>query len=284
MQVRAAAAADLDAVFELFAERDRAAFGEVEVLRRHIAEDLELASTDHLVAVDDGLVGFGKLDGSGQVVVVTADPAAGTTLLGQLEQRADERGFAQLSAIVPHEDTAFAELLRAAGFAHRDDVLRMWRPLAGELDAPETPAGIVVRTYEPADAPAVKALLDAAYAWDDTDIPLAFDDWLHWMTGGDEFDPELWFLAERDGQLIACALHWDVVDRRGWVKDLAVRESERGRGLGAALLRHGFAAAKARGAEAVGLKVHAANPTGAVRLYEREGFVVDRRYGNWGKP
>jgi len=31
------------------------------------------------------------------------------------------------------------------------------------------------------------------------------------------------------------------------------------------------------------LKVDATNPTGAVRLYEREGFTVDRAYGNWAK-
>jgi ribosomal protein S18 acetylase RimI-like enzyme len=33
----------------------------------------------------------------------------------------------------------------------------------------------------------------------------------------------------------------------------------------------------------VGLKVDADNPTGAPRLYERVGFVTDRRYGIWAK-
>ena len=28
------------------------------------------------------------------------------------------------------------------------------------------------------------------------------------MTDHDEFDPAMWFLAERDGELVACALHW----------------------------------------------------------------------------
>ncbi len=57
-----------------------------------------------------------------------------------------------------------------------------------------------------------------------------------------------------------------------------MRENERGRGLGKALLRHGFNAYRDRGAERVGLKVDADNPTGAPQLYERVGFVVDRRY------
>ena len=34
---------------------------------------------------------------------------------------------------------------------------------------------------------------------------------------------------------------------------------------------------------AVGLKVDADNPTGAPQLYERVGFVIDRRYTIWSK-
>jgi ribosomal-protein-alanine N-acetyltransferase len=55
------------------------------------------------------------------------------------------------------------------------------------------------------------------------------------------------------------------------VKDLVVRESWRGRGLGEALMRHALEAFMARGMPAVELKVHAENER-AVRLYERLGF------------
>ena len=58
-------------------------------------------------------------------------------------------------------------------------------------------------------------------------------------------------------------------------------ESERGRGLGRALLEHGFREYRAREVERVGLKVDASNPTGAPQLYERVGFVPDRRYRVW---
>jgi ribosomal protein S18 acetylase RimI-like enzyme len=60
-----------------------------------------------------------------------------------------------------------------------------------------------------------------------------------------------------------------------------VRESERGRGLGAALVRQGLAEFARRGVAGVGLKVDAANPTGALRLYERLGFVLDQREAVW---
>jgi ribosomal protein S18 acetylase RimI-like enzyme len=103
------------------------------------------------------------------------------------------------------------------------------------------------------------------------------------MTAHDEFDPALWFLVERGGELVACALHWREHQERGWLKDIVVRESERGHGLGKALLHTGFRDYAERGVERVGLKVDATNPTGAVQLYERVGFETERRYGIWVK-
>ena len=67
------------------------------------------------------------------------------------------------------------------------------------------------------------------------------------------------------------------------MKDIVVRESERGRGLATALLHHAFREYARRGATRVGLKVDSNNPTGAARLYERVGMRTDRRYGSWTK-
>jgi ribosomal protein S18 acetylase RimI-like enzyme len=78
-------------------------------------------------------------------------------------------------------------------------------------------------------------------------------------------------------------LHWRPNNGDGWVKDIVVTESERGRGLGTALLRHAFREYGARGANRVGLKVDSNNPTGALRLYESVGFSVDRTYRIWAK-
>jgi mycothiol synthase len=62
-----------------------------------------------------------------------------------------------------------------------------------------------------------------------------------------------------------------------------VRQSERGRGLGTALLHHAFRAYAERGAKRVGLKVDSTNPTGAPQLYKRLGFVIDQRLSIWIK-
>jgi ribosomal protein S18 acetylase RimI-like enzyme len=135
-----------------------------------------------------------------------------------------------------------------------------------------------VRTFTPGDSAAVHALLDDAYsAWDRRYVPLAHDDWVRAMTGDVEFDPAVWWLAERAGALAGCALWWS----SGWLKDIAVSEGERGRGLGNSLLQLGLAEFARRGLHRVGLKVDAANPTGALALYERNGFVVERRDQIW---
>ena len=150
--------------------------------------------------------------------------------------------------------------------------IRMRRDLGAVEPGPVWPEGIRVRTFEPADALAVHALLDEAYsAWDAGYVPISHEQWLEQMVGDYDFDASVWWLAESDGELVGCVLHWG----SGFVKDIAVRESHRGRGLGEALLRQGFAEFAGRGVARVGLKVDPANPTGAVPLYERVGFVVD---------
>ena len=55
---------------------------------------------------------------------------------------------------------------------------------------------------------------------------------------------------------------------------LAPFTGDRRRGMGEALLLAAAAALKARGNTRVGLRVEAANPSGAQRLYERFGFVL----------
>ena len=51
--------------------------------------------------------------------------------------------------------------------------------------------------------------------------------------------------------LVGCALHW----KTGWLKDLAVRASERGHGLGAALVQQGLAEFARRGFGQVSTRV-----------------------------
>jgi mycothiol synthase len=284
-EIRDATWADFEAVFALLDARSRAGFGISEQKPEHLRQEWNLPGCARWVAVDDGAVaGYAQLDESQDVVHTAVDPAIGDALLAHVEQQARVRGLDHVAITAVPEDAPLYDAVRRNGYDLERDILRMWRPLNGDLPEPSWPDGVDVRSYGAADASRVHTLLDENYAgWDRNYVPRSHEGWLSFMTEHDEFDPALWFLVERDGDLVACALHWKVTERRGWLKDIVVTERERGRGLGAALLHHGFRAYAARGAERVGLKVDSTNTTGALGLYERAGFVTDRHYGIWQK-
>lgn len=252
----------------------------LELLRAEWARpDFELG-LDNLVAVgEEGrLVGYASMSPNGELALAAENDALADDLYGLIRDRARDRGDRTLAVTVGSPGGTLASLVARHPFTLDHDTLTMWRPLDEPVADPAAPEGIALRSFEPVDARAVHALLDAAYlAWDTAYVPVSHEGWASAMTGDAEFDPAVWFLAERDGALVGCALHWS----SGWLKDLAVRESERGRGLGATLVQMGLAEFSRRGCARVGLKVDAANPTGAVRLYERLGFVTTNRQAVW---
>jgi GNAT superfamily N-acetyltransferase len=283
VHIRAATDDDFEPVFALLEARSRAAFGVSELQREQLRHSWGLV--EGWVAADgDRILGYAALNSAHELSHAATAPDVGDALLERAEERARQRGFAHLEATVVPQDAPLDALVRRNGFRHDRDILRMWRALDGELPAPAWADGVAVRSYTDADAQAVHALLDDAYSgWDEHYVRRPHDDWLVFMTKHEDFDPELWFLVERDHELVACALHWKVFQQRGWVKDIVVRATERGQGLGKALLHHAFHAYAERGAKRVGLKVDSTNPTGAPQLYERAGFETDQRYGIWIK-
>ena len=108
----------------------------------------------------------------------------------------------------------------------------------------------------------------------------SFEAWKARQETHPEFDPGLWLIAWSDveiaGQVIGVT--------RGpaaYIGDVAVRKPWRGRGLALALLLEEFARFHARGHDDAYLFVDAQNPTGAVRLYEKAGMTVWRRFGHY---
>jgi GNAT superfamily N-acetyltransferase len=108
------------------------------------------------------------------------------------------------------------------------------------------------------------------------------DSWAHrrgqylgWL-GRDEYTL---LLAERDDEPIGYAVvsigdgpaTWDVGKRWAEIETLSVLESERGSGVGRALMEAASQVAKEAGAAAVAVGVAHTNED-AIRFYEREGF------------
>ncbi|MEE1656583.1 GNAT family N-acetyltransferase [Microvirga sp. CF3062] len=148
-------------------------------------------------------------------------------------------------------------------------VIRMRRFLADPVPAPVWPAGIRLVPFEPdRHAEAVHALLVEAYARGGG-IVEPFAIWWPSLRDNSEYDPALVFVAaDEQGKIVGLAQCWT----SAFVKDLAVAPSMRRHGLGSALLHQVFHAFRGRGAASVDLKVHADNPSGALRLYRSLGF------------
>jgi ribosomal protein S18 acetylase RimI-like enzyme len=284
-EIREATDDDFEAVFDLLTARSRAAFGISSEQPAFLRQRWDAPSTDNWVAVENGVVaGYASLDENQDFVHAAKDPDVGDALIAHVERHAGLRGFPYVAVVAAAEDAPLYSAVQRHGYTVDRAILRMWRMLDRELPEPVWPVGVTVSSYADADAERVHALLDEQYAgWDQTYVGRSHAGWLTFMTEHEDFDPAMWFLVERDGELVACALHWKESQRRGWVKDLVVRENERGRGLAKALLHHGFRAYAERGADRVGLKVDSTNPTGAVQLYERLGFVTDQRLEIWQK-
>jgi mycothiol synthase len=252
---------------------------------------------DARVAVVDGeIVGYADVsdasqDGRFLWVDLRVDPAhaaAEPILLEFVERRAGELANAGglIKAWAPENADSLRDLLEARDYRFHHFSLRMTAGLGDEPPPPEWPGGVSVRTFRrDEDTASVYEAHQETFS-DQRDFardPL--DDWQHWSFR-EPFDPELWFLAV-DGKEIAgislCRSEWGGDTELGWVSILGVRKPWRRRGIGLALLRHSFRELRGRCKTRVGLGVDAENPTGAVRLYERAGMAVERKYLRYEK-
>lgn len=184
---------------------------------------------------------------------------------------------------------AARQLLENEGF----DVLRYFWHMGIEMDAapptPQWPEGITIRSLPPTPTDdkyrRVFEATEEAFQDHWGHLPIAFEQWLHWVTSNPDHDPTLFFMA-MDGDEIAgvslCQPKTTEDPNRGWVDDLGVRRPWRRQGIALALLLHTFGEFWRRGTRKVGLAVDAASLTGATRLYEKAGMHKTRELVQYG--
>ena len=85
--------------------------------------------------------------------------------------------------------------------------------------------------------------------------------------------PELFFVGEIDGQLVATIMA-GFDGHRGWVNYLAVSPERRKEGLGRSLMRHVEAALEARGCPKLNLQVRTTNQA-VLEFYQRIGYAQE---------
>ncbi len=214
------------------------------------------------------------------------DRAVYGRLLDWGEQRArevvDRKAILRCGAASDNE--SLAGELAARGFVVVRHFLTMEIDLDEEPPPARWPPGIALRPFQPGDGRAVYEALNEAFAdhWDF--VPVSFDEWQEYFLESPDFDPSINFVAEEDGEIAGAALCRN--ERRpnaGHVAILGVRRPWRRRGLAQALLRHSFAEFRRRGRAKADLGVDAENLTGAVRLYEKVGMRVARRFDSYEK-
>jgi mycothiol synthase len=239
--------------------------------------DGELAGYAHLDAPDEAQGG----DASGELVVHPGHRGHGYGRALSSVLTAGAAG-AGVRLWAHGELPAAVGLAKAAGFTRFRALWQMRMPLASLTAEPAgaaaaAPAGVSIRTFRPgADEEAWLAVNGRAFAhhpeqgsWSRQDLLLReAEPW---------FDPDGFFLAERDGRL--AGFHWTKVHPDegaggtplGEVYVVGVDPGQQGGGLGRALTLAGLRHLRERGLAEVMLYVDEDN-TAAVRLYTALGF------------
>ena len=190
----------------------------------------------------------------------------------------------------PEAATATTDLLRRNGYQPTEYFADMVRPNLGGVPDLSLPEGVEVRPVEESH---LRTIFDA-----DTE---AFRD--HW--GFVEPSESQWvrFLEDphRDESLWKVAWAGDAVvgmvrsfvnqeenetfhRKRGWTEYISTHRDWRGQGIAAALIALSLIELRSRGMTEAALGVHTDNPTGALGLYERMGFVTKAIDAVWEAP
>jgi mycothiol synthase len=281
---------DLEAVTEIIAESERDTTGVADATTEDIRSDWQRPSfdlgLDAVVVERDGrLLAYAEVFQGRAWVHVHPNARArgiGAALLRWTEKRATALESDKLGQTVSDDNRAAVALLSANGYGVRWYTWVFEKGFDEEPLAPHLPEGFTIRTFEPGiDDRATYELIDTAFSdWTDRDPGYAFEDWAASYLHHDDFDPTLTFLLEDDGRLVGVCLCL-IYGGEGWVQQIAVERSYRGRGLGGALLQASFREFYLRGLRTAGLSTE--SRTGARGVYEHVGMRVSRSYTRYSK-
>jgi mycothiol synthase len=217
--------------------------------------------------------------GSEQVRAVLLD-----RLLRRLAERAVEFGYDRIvtGAGCYHADTRYAGTLRSRDFGHVRTFHRMRIDLDSSRPVPvDVPDGVRLGPFDGSEAGwrAMHALVEESFV----------EHWGHTPVGYEAFrasgeaephpDQPLWQVAYVADRMVGVsrASGRNAEIGGGYVAELAVHPSLRGRGVARALLQASFEANRQAGRRWVGLNVDSENTTGAVRVYESVGMWPEQR-------
>jgi mycothiol synthase len=268
----------------------------------HLERDMLLAEVDgelvaqaagYLVARDGTLVA----ESFGAVVPEHRRHGIGTALYRATHARlgaeaaADPRpGPRERRSYALDDEVSDRALFDANGYVPVRYGFEMRRFLTGALPDHALPDGIELRPVTEDQWRAIFEADNEAFRdhWgyrepDDSDFIARFS--------GPETDTSLWCVAWDGEEVVGSVQNYVFAEEnaalgisRGWLDHVSVRRAWRGRGVAKALCATAFRVLRDQGITEAWLGVDAANPTGALALYEGLGFNVVRRWQAYGRP
>lgn len=251
----------------------------------------DLSSDTWLFEEDDRLAAVGwveKHDDTGIAIGVVHRERRGRGLGSELVDRSETRlralGVERVHAVTLAPDVAAEPLLAGRGYR---EVRRFWE-MTIELgddppSDPQLPEGFRIEPFSSELARAFHGALEEAFAEHWEFQPAPFEKWWERQIAKPDHDPSLWFLVRTDEDVVAATRNDPERSGGGWIGAIGVCPAWRGRGLAKALLLHSFREFHRRGQRRVGLGVDSENATGATKLYESVGMVIDTEQVVWEK-
>jgi mycothiol synthase len=287
--VRPAVPTDIEEVYALIAKQNTLDYGSAskttDDLRRSW-QSLHLEDDTCMAYADGKLAGYAELLDNDSPFIYLQDKSnvdLAFQLLAILEKKAAQRRKDRVNLFtkVSENNKTLLQLFASNGYKSNLSFIIMELVMEQSPPRPEWIDEISVRSFiKNQDERATYRTDEEASEDKGYHDPLSYEGWVKRMRMDQEsFDPELWFLACQDQDIVGVALNlYHKESDTGWVDHLGVRRAWRKSGIGKALLLHSFGEFYKRGICRIKLSVDSKSLTNAPRLYESVGMSTVQQY------
>jgi GNAT superfamily N-acetyltransferase len=193
-------------------------------------------------------------------------------------------------SIVAESEKDWISVLVSEGYNVFRYGFRMVRPNLENVPDFPFPEGIEVRPVKPEHYGAIIGAWNEACKDMRGQIPISDGDFKGFQESP-IFNPSIWQIAWHENEVIGTVLNFideqenkEYKRKRGHVELISVKRRWRGRGIAKAMIARSLKLLKDRGMTEAALGVDAENPSGALHLYQKMGFQIEKKTIFYRKP